>query len=187
MSSSPNSGMPPSKLREPFYRTRKFEKYGLHFRYHVVIHNVSDWVMVTEPQIDWKPTEHFVQTTTVMDAMLEEDDTSYPIWLYGTADGPLLGLEYPQRSAEGGRTLANPCVVVHQDQQLVLRPIFHGQPLLLLLPQAIHTIQAPSEPLLLAYAGFILQSRMGKFSVTLPKPLHTHEERYGGTELTYIK
>lgn len=181
MSSSQNSGLTHLKQLE----TKTFDIYGMTFMYHVSTTQVDEWTphIVTDTEgkparQEWRPTGGVLTVSEVIDAVLKDNErcqVARPIYLYSTADGPLLAiaLKNSQESVE----LLDPCIVVYDGKsQLNLVPIFGVSRVLTVARTAIRSWQAPNELLLAAYPKFLIQNRMYKYQLRPLVPFVTTPE-----------
>ena len=185
MNCSQNSATLPSRLpKEAGARllTRSFEKYGMFFKYQLLEQKHQEWRRVDNTEdaaiLDWVDTGNQVAQQYVVNATVKDDIYRDPnnIWLYATADGPMLGIEYSWMTTVHTRMVAYPSVISYRHGRLEFMPIFNCPRILSLQNHAIRNIQAPSELLLAAYPAFILQTKMGKFDIPVARPIHDAEE-----------
>jgi hypothetical protein len=150
----------------------------MQFSYCIVEQKYPEWAR-EETRVEWRHTGRYITRTRVVSADMRsmEDTTPSPIWVYSTPDGPIIGLEclhWKQRP--DAQVIAYPGVIAYQHGSLQFRPVFNCSDTLFLQKQAIRSMQAPSELLLSAYPGFIIQCKMGKFDINPQRPIHDAEE-----------
>jgi len=177
MSSLQNSESTPLKRREQF--TKKFHKYGMTFTYHLNEITEPEWAMVAQDNVpSWTLSGDAITTSYVSSAVVQDEDQcarARPIYLYSTADGPILGIEHER--SEKIITLLDPCAVLFDGQSKInLLPIFNVGRFLDLYHSAVRAVQPPSEILLAAYPGFLIQNRMARFQLKAHVPLVTTPE-----------
>lgn len=181
MSSSQNSGSTHSKQLE----TKTFDKYGMTFMYHIATTYPEEWVphMITGTEgtpvrQEWQRTGEILKVAEVIDAVLKDDDrcqVARPIYLYSTADGPILAIAL--RNSPESIELLDPCIVVYNGKsQLDLVPIFGVSRVLTLARTALRSWQPPNELLLAAYPRFLIQNRMYKYQLRPLVPFATTPE-----------
>ena len=100
----------------------------------------------------------------------------WAIELFGTPDGPILGII--KEMDDMSITLLDPCVVVVNDQKgsISYMPIFNVARTLRLETSAIRSRQAPAEVIVASYPGFILQNRMYKYQLKAKAPFEVSPE-----------
>ena len=110
---------------------------------------------------------HFTDTEDCQEAVVE---------LFGTPDGPILGIIMHESEQE--ITLADPCVVIVNDQKgsISYMPIFNVARTLRLERSAIRSRQAPAEVIVASYPGFILQNRMYLYQLKPKAPMAVSPE-----------
>lgn len=166
MKSSQNSASTPSKQLD----TKTFTIYGMTFMYHVATTHVDEWKqqLVKDAEgnptkvVGWERTGEVIKTQEVTDAVIKDDDrceVARPVYLYSTADGPILGIAL--KNTDDHVVLLDPCIVVYDGTgRIQLFPIFGVSRTLTVYRTAIRTQQPPAELLLAAYPNFLIQNRM---------------------------
>lgn len=165
---------------------KTFEKFGMSFSYTQVTETRPEWVQVYKqpdgsvgpmenpPQgampVDWvltgdNVTTSYIEAVTINDESSE--DNALPVVVISTPDGPILSILHREES-EYLITL-DPCVVQFNERNgsLRLAPIFNVYRKLLVLKTGVRAMAPPSELLLAAYPGFLVQNRMGKFQMKI--------------------
>ena len=182
MSSSQNS----KKTRSRNMVVKEFKKYGARFEVRLATEKRPEWKQVyrlpdgtlvdtqdaawsskvplgTPLVVDWElsgceAVQTYVDAVTVYDD--EDCVDGAPLGVLSTADGPILGIVLEEN--EQVLTLLDPCVVSFSDVNgsIKLLPIFNVARRLILLKTAIRASTPPSELLVTAYPGFMIQNRM---------------------------
>ncbi len=186
-SETPSSTLSPEDLLEAPITSktllRSFERYGMLFEYEVTQETMPAWQMTKNEddlhQMEWTltgetRTTEFVHCASVRAVNQRDRTHGHPITLFTTSEGPILAIM--KRSFKECFLLRHPALVQYTGGTLKLKPIFGADRELRLATAAITATQAPSELLLSVYSHYLVQSNMGGFLRTLPKPLHTHEE-----------
>jgi hypothetical protein len=153
--------------------------------YHVSTTHIDEWTpqLITytegEPaRQEWTRTGGTIKVSEVTDVVLKDEGyckIARPIYLYSTADGPLLAiaLKNSQESVE----LLDPCIIVYDGKsQLNLLPVFGVNRVLTVSRTAIRAWQAPNELLIAAYPKFLIQNRMYKYQLRPLVPFVTTPE-----------
>lgn len=178
MSSSQNSETTLSKQ----HSTKNFSKFGMDFRYGLITEQVPAWenkVVETEGRsaLEWFPVEGAMHESTYVAFALIKDEGhcehGKPIYVYSTADGPILAIELSSNDTE--YELLDPCIVQFDPRNLRLNmvPIFNVARILRLCKSSVRAIQAPAELLLASYPGFIISNRMSKYQLKAATPFTT--------------
>ena len=154
--------------------------------YHVATSHVDDWI----PQYikdaegkdtaayEWVRTGEVIKVTEVSDAVIKDADrcqTARPIYLYSTADGPMLAIAL-KNTAESIELL-DPCIVAFDGKaHIKLVPIFGVARVLTIARTSVRTWQPPMEMLLAIYPGFLVQNRSYKYQLRPNVPFVTTPE-----------
>lgn len=200
MSSSQNSEKTP--LWQPEREIKTFEKFGMTFFMGIVTETRRQWTRVlkdqndkvitaTKPEelqeriekgdtfrVDWVETDAQVAQSHVEFVRFtdNEETKEAPVELFGTPDGPILGII--KETDDESITLLDPCVVVVNDQKgsISYMPIFNVARTLRLERSAIRSRQAPAEVIVASYPGFILQNRMYMYQLKPKIPFEVSPE-----------
>lgn len=148
--------------------------------YHVNTSHVDEWAsQINDSHVqEWLPTGKTCEVTEVVDAVIQDADrckTARPIYLYSTADGPLLAIAL--KNTTDAVELLDPCIVVFDGKSKInLLPIFGVSRVFNLARAALRSWQAPMELLLAAYPGFLVQNRMYRYQLRPSVPFVTTPE-----------
>lgn len=183
MSYSQNSETMPLNTSEILHVSKSFTKYGMRFTYGLVCETQPEWAPVPKTvdgvtTVEWELTGKNITTEYVQTARIF-DEARYGVLgkfieVFLTADGPILAIT-SHRDSEVVHLL-DPCIVMFSgkdNSKLSYIPIFNVGRTLMLYHSAIRSVQAPSELLLAAYPGFLINNRMAQYQLRTPKPLIT--------------
>ena len=130
------------------------------------------------PHVDWIETDvkiakSYVEFVNFTD---KEGTNGAPVVLFGTPDGPILGIV--KEGDDTSYTLLDPCVIVVNDQKgsISYMPIFNVARTLRLEKSAIRSQQIPAEVIVANYPGFILQNRMYMYQLKPKIPFEVSPE-----------
>ena len=171
--------------------TKTFEKFGITFTVEVMHEHRTAWrqtftlpdgtVLDTtapgweksipagqQPAVDWAPTDDLVEQTYTVSATAKDDEVCLepcPVMVLSTADGPIMGICMDDDTESF--SVLDPCVINFDDRNGSIRlfPIFNVARRLTLAKAAVRAVSVPSELLLAAYPGFIIQNRMAKYQL----------------------
>lgn len=190
---------------------KSFDKFGFTFTYGIAIEHHKKWVKVyrdeqgmqwteenlskiTDPAqmpkvtLDWEDSGTTCATAYVEYARINDPSENLvdaPIEIWGTIEGPLMGIV----DTKGAMTpdhaaLIDPCVVIYDGKSKInLVPVFNVARKLTFVRDAIRTVQPPSEILLALYPGFIIQNRMAQYQLKPRVPLMVSPELSNDAEL----
>jgi len=129
-------------------------------------------------QPDWVETDAMVSSSFVQYVKFSDNEETQDAYveLFGTPDGPILGIVKEQNNNE--ILLLDPCVIAVNDQKgsISYMPIFNVARDLWLERSAIRSRQAPAEVIIASYPGFILQNRMYMYQLKPKVPLGVSPE-----------
>ncbi len=198
------------KMRSQTLETKTFEKFGFTFSYGLVTEQHKLWKQVYRdadnmvwaeedlaklaksgqaPRVTMNyedsgelSTTAYVEYARITDP--SEGVSNLPIEIWGTIEGPLMGIVSSAFSDTEG-VLVDPCVIIYDGKSHInLVPIFNVARKLVVRMDAVRTRQPPAEILLAMYPGFIIQNRMASYQLKPKMALVTSPELVNDAELS---